>query len=80
MKINRENYEVYFLDYLEGKLPPDLVDELLIFMDKNPDLKDEFEGLDTVALAPDEDIVFENKDSLKKKWNNFCWDYRWNQL
>ncbi len=66
MKINRENYEVYFLDYLEGKLPPDLVDELLMFMDKNPDLKDEFEGLDTVALAPDQGIVFEDKNSLKK--------------
>ena len=38
MTITRENYEAYMLDYLEGTLPDDLRQELLVFLENNPEL------------------------------------------
>ncbi len=66
MKINRDNYEAYFLDYHEGRLSPEMVEEVLIFVDQNPDLKNVFEEYESVTLVADQDIVFEKKSSLKK--------------
>jgi len=66
MKINRDNYEAYFLDYHEGQLSPDMVQEVLLFVEKNPDLKNDFEEFEAVSLADDQNIVFEKKSSLKK--------------
>lgn len=67
MKISRKNYEAYFLDYRENNLKPDQVAELLIFLEQNPDLKDEFESFETIQLTPEQNIRFVQKDSLKKK-------------
>lgn len=66
MKINRDNYEAYFLDYHEGQLSPEMVEEVLLFVDQNPDLKTVFEEFESVSLIADQDIVFEKKSSLKK--------------
>lgn len=66
MKINRDNYEAYFLDYHEGQLGPEMVQEVLLFVETNPDLLSIFEGFQAVTLVSDADIVFENKASLKK--------------
>jgi|GEM_PF-1420215 hypothetical protein len=66
MKINRDNYEAYFLDYHEGQLSPEMVEEVLIFVDQNPDLRNVFEEFEAVMLVADQDIVFEKKSSLKK--------------
>ncbi|MEI8048256.1 MAG: hypothetical protein WCI92_12810 [Bacteroidota bacterium] len=66
MKINRENYEAYFLDYHEGQLSHDMVKEVLCFVEQNPDLKNEFEEFEAVSLVMDQDITFEKKSSLKK--------------
>jgi hypothetical protein len=66
MKINRDNYEAYFLDYHEGQLSPEMVEEVLIFVDQNPDLRNVFEEFEAVTLVADQDIVFEKKSSLKK--------------
>jgi mRNA-degrading endonuclease YafQ of YafQ-DinJ toxin-antitoxin module len=64
-KINRHNYEAYFLDYLEGNLSAEDKQDLFSFLDKNPDLKSELEiDLNDVSLNPSA-IVFENKESLK---------------
>ncbi|RPH34284.1 MAG: hypothetical protein EHM93_01615 [Bacteroidales bacterium] len=66
MTINRLNYEIFLIDYLDGRLNASQVDELLLFLDKNPDIKEELEGIDdTVLIANSE--VFPNKSSLKKK-------------
>ncbi|MBC8005772.1 MAG: hypothetical protein H7X84_09885, partial [Verrucomicrobia bacterium] len=40
-KITRDNYEAFFLDYLEGNLEETLIDQFLDFLEKNPDLKEE---------------------------------------
>jgi len=66
MKINRDNYEAYFLDYFEGQLSPDMIGEVLIFVEQNPDLKDVFYEFEAVSLVADQNIVFEKKSSLKK--------------
>ena len=66
MKINRDNYEAYFLDYYEGHLSPEMVEEVLLFVDQNPDLKNVLEEFEAVTLVADQDIVFEKKSALKK--------------
>ncbi len=66
MIINRLNYEVFLVDYLDGKLNPSLVDDLLLFLDQNPDIKNDLDGiLDAVLVS--ENTVFPNKSILKKK-------------
>lgn len=66
MTINRLNYEIYLIDYLDGKLTTSQVDELLLFLDQNPDIKEEFEGMEDAVLVA-ETSVYPNKTSLKKK-------------
>ena len=69
MKINRSNYEICFLDFIDGNLSVDLVDDFLDFLKANPDLADELKSLSTLKL-PDERIVFEGKKNLLKKVAN----------
>lgn len=66
MKINRNNYEVYFIDYLEGNLDEKLVDDFLEFLQQNPDLKNELSLFESVSVEPEE-IKFEKKDLLLKE-------------
>lgn len=67
MDINRNNYEVYMIDYLDGNLSPEKVDELMVFLDKNPDIKEEAEGLDmTLPEAEEQSITFDDKAALKQ--------------
>lgn len=63
--INRNNYEVYLIDYMDGKLDAVQVSELLLFLEQNPDIKEEFEGLDTINIAAEETVSF-NRELLKK--------------
>jgi hypothetical protein len=66
MKINRDNYEVFLVDYLDGKLSPSSVSELMLFLEQNPDLKCEFEGIEDAVLVAEE-IAYSDKSELKKK-------------
>ncbi len=66
MNINKDNYEAYYLDYYEGNLTPSEVDEMLLFIEQNPEIRNEFEGYESVSLVPDETIRYEGKESLKK--------------
>ncbi len=63
--INRNNYEVYLIDYMDGKLDAVQVSELLLFLEQNRDIKEEFEGLDTINIAAEETVSF-NRELLKK--------------
>lgn len=63
MKITRENYESFFLDYLEGNLEEHRVDEFLEFLGMNPDLKNELHQFEAITLPP-EDRKFATKQSL----------------
>lgn len=63
MKITRENYEAYFIDYLEGVLDENMVDDFLEFLQQNPDLKEELALFSPVRLKT-EAISFGKKEQL----------------
>lgn len=65
--LSRSNYEIYFVDYADGKLTPAQQRELFAFLDQHPDLKEEFELFNSVDVPVETvKIKYENKDSLKK--------------
>jgi len=66
MKINRNNYEAYFIDYLEGNLGEEVVDDFIEFLQKNPDLKEELSFFESVT-AEAENVVFQPKEKLYKE-------------
>lgn len=63
--ININNYEAYLLDLAEGELSS--VDEklLMLFLDKNPEIKAEHDHFELEQVSAD-NIYFENKSDLKK--------------
>ena len=65
--ISRENYEIWFVDYLDGALSATDQATLWEFLEQNTDLKEELEGMEDAAirLSPPE-IEFANKERLKK--------------
>jgi hypothetical protein len=65
MEIERTNYEIWFTDWLDGNLSSSDVEKLKLFLDRNPDLKEEFEELSTVTLKPSLK-TFSHKNLLKK--------------
>ena len=65
MKLTRDNYEIWFLDYLEGSLEQGQMDEVRLFLSLNPDLAEELESF-TPALSVDEGVIFPGKYRLKK--------------
>jgi hypothetical protein len=66
MKINKDNYEQFFLDYHEGTLPAEMVAELFLFLEKNPHLKNEFERFEKIELPLPKPVLFPEKFLLKK--------------
>ena len=66
MRINRDNYPLYFLDHFEGRLPREVREELWRFLDQHPDLKEEFNRFDPLYLEADQDIAYPDRDALKK--------------
>jgi len=76
IEINRNNYESYFVDYLEGNLDEKLVNDFIEFLQQNQDLKEELAIFETVSVEP-ENISFNKKENLykekydsEKKFNN----------
>ncbi|MFA8433870.1 MAG: hypothetical protein ACEPOZ_05080 [Marinifilaceae bacterium] len=75
-RITRNNYEEFFLDYLEGNLDgPDLF-ALKFFLDENPDLDSELQEMQLISVEPGDDRM-EGKDFLKKSrfdegFEDFC--------
>lgn len=64
-KIDLNNYEAYFLDFMEGSLSAEEKHDLFTFLEKHPELKNEFElDFGEMALFP-VTITFENKAELK---------------
>jgi hypothetical protein len=64
--INRSNYEIYFIDYFDGRLDEKSRKELFAFLKANADLKDEFDRFGNVSVAANPLIAFGGKDRLKK--------------
>ncbi len=65
MKINKSNYEAYFLDYIEGNLSEEQRASLMAFLDKNPGLKKELEGFENIKISEPPQVEFPDKNSLK---------------
>lgn len=65
LTIDRQNYEAFFLDYLDGNLSSSQEKLLVLFLEENPDLKNELEQFDTIVMEKD-DIYFPDKKGLKK--------------
>lgn len=72
--ITRENYEIYFTDYWDGLLSPDIQKELQTFLLIHPDLEQLLEEIDNVRLVPSTQ-PFRDKKSLKKEASHECPDY-----
>jgi len=62
---DRSNYEIWLIDWLDGKLTERQVMEFTAFLDSNPDIKEEADALSGSCLAP-ENCTFNQKDNLKK--------------
>lgn len=66
--INKDNYEAYFLDHLEGNLSEEGKKELELFLKENPKLGEELKAYDnSLFLIPDMEISFKEKESLRHK-------------
>lgn len=65
MNINRDNYETYLVDLMDGTLSGSDQKELQLFLEANTDIWDEFRGMDTAVLTP-EHISFPHKEKLKQ--------------
>ncbi len=65
MKVNRGNYEVWMIDYFDGRLNAVEVAELMAFVEENHDLKKEFEAFENVTVYT-EDIAYSSKSELRK--------------
>lgn len=66
MKLDRTTYEIYLIDYLDGKLDAIEVSELLLFLEQNPDLKEEFDGLADISLTKENETGNFDASVLKK--------------
>jgi hypothetical protein len=65
MKIDRSNYEIWLIDWLDGNLSQTEAEELWLFLKKNPDLKGEVEELSEVKLISLSES-YPHKNQLKK--------------
>lgn len=66
MKINRNNYAEFFIDFFDGNLNDSDTALLFTFLDANPDIKSEFDAFEMHTLEPDKSSSFANKEELKK--------------
>lgn len=66
MKVTKQNYERFLIDFMDGTIDPSTKESLFDFLDENPKIKAEFNDLDIINTAVDEDISFELKANLKK--------------
>lgn len=70
MKITRENYEAYFLDYHEGNLTEGQKAALMEFLAQNPSLKEEFWAFEMVELEEENISLPFDRSFLKKPVSN----------
>ena len=74
MNINRNNYDKYFIDYLEGTLSKDDIHDLRVFLLFNQDLAELLDDIAKIKLtAPS--VRYTRKENLKKDELHACKDY-----
>lgn len=64
--INRNNYEQYFIDHLDGQLDAAMVVELNLFLENHPDLKEELVSFEAININLQDSYNFPEKEKLKK--------------
>ncbi len=67
MKIDRHNYEEFFLLYVDNELNQEQKKSVDEFVQQNPDLAIELDILQQTSLTADESVVFDGKEMLLKK-------------
>jgi len=70
MRPDRSNYELWFTDWLDGKLNAKEAGDLQEFLKENPDLREELDGLAFTHLEP-APLVYKKKKSLEKSAKNY---------
>lgn len=63
---DRSNYEIWLIDWMDGRLTDQQEAELRDFLERNPDLQDELSALSSVTLRA-QNISFSRKDDLVRK-------------
>ena len=66
MNITRHNYEEYFVLYLDNELGSEDHRRVELFVQENPDLKEELDWLLQSRVVADACVVFNNKEQLMK--------------
>ncbi len=66
MMPDRSNYEIWFIDWLDGRLSDQQVAALEDFLAGNPDLAEEFRTLSSISLKPQTDRCSRREDLFKK--------------
>ncbi len=64
--IDKKNWSAFAVDYFDGTLSKEQEELLFAFLERHPELKEEFERYEPVTLEP-EPLPFPRKESLKKK-------------
>src|ERR1700689_4242709 len=67
--INRDNYEEYFLLFLDNELSLEERNAVEEFINENADLRGELLMLQQLRLKPEQNIFFGDKDMLFKRYN-----------
>lgn len=68
--INRDNYEEFFLMYVDGELSTTDKEMVEAFAQQHPDLQEELAMLKQTVLLPENDLVFTSKNLLFKHVGN----------
>jgi hypothetical protein len=75
--INLNNYEEYFLMYIDDELNTSIKKQVEEFVSKNPSLQNEFHLLQQTKLEVDDSIVFEGKETLYKEEKRRVVPFAW---
>lgn len=78
MKPDRSNYEIWFIDWLDGNLSREQTRELKKFLEENPDLQEELSDLSVTQLKP-ANRPFSGKKDLLRTFADFS-DYNFENL
>lgn len=68
--ISRNNYEEFFLMYVDSELSATEKEIVEVFVQQNPDLQEELTMLQQAVLLPENDVVFADKNLLFKQIGN----------
>jgi len=64
--INHNNYQIYAIDYIEGRLNNKIKKEFELFLQQNPEIREEILELKNFKLEQENNINYTHKHKLKK--------------